>query len=319
MVLYEARLTDEVPKSYVKQVSYNCSSSQSDTATSVVRHEETASWSKSSTQGTSNEVGIKQGFKFKFRVPFTGTGVESNTEVSASFAKNNSWTDTNSGQETIAFETRYETEIPPNHKKSVSVFFTEVTAKIPYTNKLVMDYDLTFNGFLRYKDNYIKDIPDYYNAYQRALHNDWNGNAYKPYLSKGETISYTFGGNSLSAREDILSEYVNDLSGNNYSSPWDWKKYISSMVNSFDLTCSKFENGLIVDVPCESEMQAWKQWGNQPLAEVLRRHVVQETGEFEVKTAGLFHIVSSEATPMTQSEIAAQCINKARGITTRNL
>lgn len=319
LILYEAQLTNQVPKSFVKQVSYNCSDTYSDTATNVVRHEETASWTKSSTEGISSEVGIKQGFKFSVEIPLSGTGFESNTEISASFGKNESWTESNSGQETIAFETRYETEIPPKHKKSVSVTFIEATAKIPYTNKLVMNYDLKFTGFLRYKTHLGNNIPDYYHIDKEPLYNDWNGNAYRPNISQGETISYTFGRNGLSARDDILSQYVNDLSGYNYSSDWNWSKFISSLVHSLNYTCSKFENGTIVNAACDNDMQAWKQYGNQPLAEVLRRHVVQETGVFDIKTAGLFHVVSSEAIPMTQNEIAAQCAHRSQGIITRDL
>ncbi|HDI3164407.1 TPA: aerolysin family beta-barrel pore-forming toxin [Vibrio cholerae] len=314
LIMGDPKVQEETLESAFIATVLNCSPTQEDTTTTVATHEETESWSRSETQGSSMEAGIKTGFSVTVKIPLTGQ-VQGSTEFNTSFSDQQSWTESKSGTETNSFQVRHEMKIKPLHKRTVNLYFMKARAKIPYTTKLIMDYDLKFNGFLRFKDDYINDIPDYYEPHKSPQHNDWNGNAYKEDTSRYETISYTFGTGATSAKDDILSQYMNDLSGYSESSPWDWDTYITSMVNSLGMTCSKWNGSYFEEVPCEDTMQAWEQWGNQPLAEVLRRYAVQESGEFDVETVGLFHVVSGQDIPLTENEIVTSCAGRTDTLT----
>ncbi|NRF27998.1 aerolysin family beta-barrel pore-forming toxin [Vibrio coralliilyticus] len=299
LLLADAELISAEPKAYQKAVMYNCDPNHTDIADSLIRHTETTDWSKSNSHGVSAEVGIEQAFEIEANIPLIG-GATSTTTFSASFGTDHSWTSTNGGSETINFQQSYSTEVPPRTKKVVELNYYKSKARIPYSNKQIMSYDLTFRGFLRESYNMSNGFPSDLDIDNYPLYNDWTGNAYRPSdLDTYEVFDFTFGLGTKSAQQDIYSQYVNDLAGINNSSPWNWSKYISSSVHSLGMECNYNE--------CDTDLEVWYQYGNQPLAEVLRRWGVHEEGAFVVNTAGLFHIVSSEAIPMTADEIATQC------------
>ncbi|MCC2525779.1 aerolysin family beta-barrel pore-forming toxin [Vibrio coralliilyticus] len=305
LLLGDAEIVSSEPKAYQKAVMYNCDPNHTDEARSVVTHTESSEWNKSSSHGVSADVGVSQAFEVKAEIPFVETSTT--TTFSASFGTDHSWTSTNGGKEEINFQQDYSTTIPPRSKKVVNLNYFKTKARIPYSNKQIMSYDITYRGFLRDHYNMSKEFPSYLDIVKYPLYNDWTDNAYRGRdISKYEVFNYTFGQGSKTAQQDIYSQYVNDLGGILNSSKWNWEKYISSSVRSLGMKC-------LADYPCSNDRETWDRYGNQPLAEVLRRFGVIEEGYFEVDTAGLFHVVSGEALPMTADEIATQCSSGYQG------
>ncbi|MFW7525801.1 aerolysin family beta-barrel pore-forming toxin [Vibrio ostreicida] len=301
LTLYDAELLEQEPKAFQKAVMYNCDSQLSDSSTAVIRHTEGESWSKGKTNGISSDIGVKSSFSVNVKVPLTAE-YTATSEFSASFGTDNSWSSSNGGDEQIAHEQRYTTTIPPRSKKTLNLTYVKSKSRIPYKNKIVMSYDIKLKGFLRERDYFTDQLPEYLhtNLPYYPLYNDWKGNAYRPTdIGRYDELSYRFGSGVLDAQQDIKSQYVNFFAGNQYAGPWDWNKYITSMVQSTNQTCR--------DDSCVSDMDVWQHWRNQPLAEVLRRYVVEEEGAFEIEATGLFHVTSSQAEPMTAEEFAVQC------------
>ena len=164
----------------------------------------TVSSSKTDNFKFSEGIGVKT--TFQTGVPFL---FEGKVETSFNFSAEQGWSNTIGESKTTSVGTQYTAKVPAKSKRLIELVSVQRKSEVPYSAKMYMQYDITFNGFLKWSGNAHKDHPDY-----------------RP------TVSVTFGGkNNMSASEHILDMYKH-RNINGYSD-WDWNWLINKKGQSY--------------------------------------------------------------------------------------
>lgn len=196
--LGEPQVYDRVP---IKTVTYEIRNEgdTTDTKVATLTYDETESWSKEENYSFSETIGITNTYEFDLGV------MGGKTEINAEFSATQGWSETNGETNTVSQSAQYRAEMPPRTKREITITFFKQTADIPYTSQMYMDYDVTFENFLR-----------------------WSGNARVDHPTNRPWEVYTFGErNGFNAAEDTLDQYLHrDING---YSQWDW----DWMINEF--------------------------------------------------------------------------------------
>ena len=187
-------------------------------------------YSSSETSSKTDNVNFTEGIgiktTFQLGVPYI---FEGKAETNFDFSSSQGWSNTQESNKTTEVSTKYAAKVPAKSKRLVELVSIERKSDVPYTSKIYMEYDITFNGFLR-----------------------WSGNAQENHPDDRPVVSITFGGNNnMSAAEHILDMY-NHKDINGYSE-WDWNwminKHGQSLVdNVVDKACKTRYGGILTGV-----------------------------------------------------------------------
>ncbi|WP_189388223.1 aerolysin family beta-barrel pore-forming toxin [Bacterioplanes sanyensis] len=189
--LGEPQVYDREPIKTVTYVIKN-QGDTTDTQVATLSYNETESWSKQDDFSFTETIGITNTYEFGLKL----FGAKS--EIKAEFSASQGWSETEGSSNTVSQSAQYRALVPPRSKREITITFFKQKADIPYQSTMFMDYNLTYENFLR-----------------------WGGNARQDHPTDRPWEMYTFGGrNQLSAAEDMLDQYQHKhIPG---YGPWDW-------------------------------------------------------------------------------------------------
>lgn len=162
------------------------------------------------------KIGIKG--SVKVGIPFL---LENKLETSFETSAEQGWSKAEGNTKTDIVITQYNAKVPAHSRRYVELVKFKKKSEVPYSAKIYMEYDITFNGFLR-----------------------WSGNARKDHPEDRPTVSVTLGGkNNMSATEHLSDLYKHrNIPG---YSEWDWKW----MKETYDERCGEgYVENLVNDV-----------------------------------------------------------------------
>lgn len=178
----------------------------------------TGTMSNTINESFTNTIGLKETVTATVGVPAVASGSVA-LETSMSFSQESGWTSTTTNSTTD--QQKYNISnvlIPANSHVPINITTDKCKATVAYTAKVYADYNITFDGFMRYEGN-----------------NDASHPTDRP------SKSYTFGAvGGKSAVEDIKDQYAHrNITG--YSS-WDWNGVVND--NGSDITNNLLANCL---------------------------------------------------------------------------
>lgn len=100
-------------------------------------------WSKTNTHGFSYAVGLES----EFTVPVVGKA-----KVSHTFGTDHSWGNTNGGSDTTQVKAEVRATVPARSVMPFVVTLQSGKVTFPYQASVIVSYDVTLEGFLRYRD-----------------------------------------------------------------------------------------------------------------------------------------------------------------------
>ena len=205
----KAKITEEKPLLAASSYATNSGNTE-DSVNMNFNYSSTVSSSKTDNFKFSEGIGVKT--TFQTGVPFL---FEGKLETSFNFSADQGWSNTKGESKTTSIATQYSAKVPASSKRLIKLVSVQRKSEVPYSAKMYMEYDITFNGFLK-----------------------WSGNAHKNHPDDRPIVSIKFGGkNNMSATEHILDMYKH-RNINGYSD-WDWnwmiekygKDYVDNIIN----------------------------------------------------------------------------------------
>lgn len=175
-----------------------------------------SNWSKTNTYGLSEKVSTKN----KFKWPLVGE-----TEVSIEIDANQSWASQNGGSVSTELSQSVRPLVPPHSRVPVKIQLYKASISYPYEFKANINYDITFNGFLRWAGNawytHPQDRPNLnytfkigpFKSEETSLRYQWD----KRYLTdnmKWWDWNWAIDNNGLDSMKDILSKVLRPIRAN---------------------------------------------------------------------------------------------------------
>ncbi len=161
LVLEDQQLLDLKPLPPLTGYAYNRSrktgnkeeDNKSDTVVLDFTYNTDTSWSKTEDYSFSEKIGISN--KYSFDLGLMG----SETTITAEFNANQGWSEMNGNSTTISQKQQYRADVPKESKRLIKLTVFKQDVEIPYKIDMYMTYDVTFEGFLRWKGNARNDHP----------------------------------------------------------------------------------------------------------------------------------------------------------------
>lgn len=148
--------------------------------------------------------GVKISAKQKVSIPFA----ESEISEEFSFSSTQGWTNSESTTESETLAKSCNVEVPRRSKVHVAVIVERTKSEVNYTGEALVEFDVAFEGFLR-----------------------WSGNGRKDHPTNRPTMKAQFGSEEKHGLEDIIDQYEHRHIPGYSDWDWDWieKNFPGSM------------------------------------------------------------------------------------------